>query len=249
MSMEISGNNVSLVWLEVLKYLSYGKHECSPLIVQINLDGNINLESGNIRKELDKFLKYYNDRSCLTVSNTIFPRSLWNKANKRSELYYRYYNIWPLIKKDKSNINGTYFLRMINYNKILDDKTTNQLEHIIETWLRGNHRRSALQAAIFDPRMDHNHSKRKEFPCLHQIAFNPLGINGNDGLELIAFYANQTIIEKAYGNYLGLINLGQFMSYEMGIKLTRLTCISCVAKLSSRKRISDIKPLLKTLGI
>ena len=31
----------------------------------------------------------------------------------------------------------------------------NQLEHIIQTWHKGNHRRTALQAGLFDPLKDH----------------------------------------------------------------------------------------------
>ena len=40
---------------------------------------------------------------------------------------------------------------------------------------------------------------------------------------------------RAYGNYLGLINLGRFMAKEMGLELRALTSIALVAKLDELK--------------
>ena len=42
-------------------------------------------------------------------------------------------------------------------------------------------------------------------------------------------YATQDIVDKAYGNYVGLHRLGMFMAQEMGLKLDRLTCIATPA--------------------
>ncbi len=250
----ITGNNLSNVWLEVFSTLYLNPpHEISPLIVQINVSNETN-EIKGVREKLDAFLNKGED--CHTVANTIFPISLWNKNLERNILFERYKKIWPQIKRFRPNYHGsylpnnkgTYFQRMIDYNSLKDTEPFNQLEHIITTWNNGNHLRSALQASIFDPRTDHNHSRRREFPCLQQLAFNPLGKNGCNGLEIIAFYANQTIVEKAYGNYLGLLNLGKFMAHEMKLNLAKITCVSCVAKLSSDQN-KNIKSLAKTLGI
>jgi hypothetical protein len=40
------------------------------------------------------------------------------------------------------------------------------------------------------------------------------------------------LAEKAYGNYLGLYRLGEFMAGEMGIKMKEVVCIATALKLS-----------------
>ena len=49
-------------------------------------------------------------------------------------------------------------------------------------------------------------------------------------LRVTGVYATQYLFEKAYGNYLGLYNLGRFMAYELGLELAQLNCIASVAK-------------------
>ena len=58
-----------------------------------------------------------------------------------------------------------------------------------------------------------------------------MGSNGCEGLAVTGFYATQHVFEKAYGNYLGLCRLGQFVAHELGLKLVRMTCVTALAKL------------------
>ena len=82
--------------------------------------------------------------------------------------------------------------------------------------------------------------------------FHTKGSNGLNGLEVMAFYANQILLEKAYGNYLGLYRLGQFMAGEMGLKLTGVTCIASHLTLfkkskngTTKKKLSPFVEILK----
>ncbi len=77
---------------------------------------------------------------------------------------------------------------------------------------------------------------------MQQVAFVP---DGNE-LAVTAFYAVQHLFEKAYGNYLGLCRLGHFMAHEMGLQLTRLTCMTSVARLGEVKK-KDIQELCQKL--
>jgi hypothetical protein len=52
-----------------------------------------------------------------------------------------------------------------------------------------------------------------------------------DGLVTNAFYATQQLFEKAYGNYLGLAQLGSFVAQQIGEKPARLNVFVGVAKL------------------
>ena len=62
---------------------------------------------------------------------------------------------------------------------------------------------------------------------MQQVAFLP---EGKNGLRISALYPMHYLWGRAYGNYLGLINLGRFMAFEMGLELTGLTCIALIAK-------------------
>jgi thymidylate synthase len=102
----------------------------------------------------------------------------------------------------------------------------NQLKHIVEIWHRDgkNHKRprqSALQVAIFDPTKDHTGQPVRGFPCLQQVSFS---YDDDGGLAVNAYYPTQYMFDRAYGNYLGLCHLGDFMAHEMGLNLVRFTC-------------------------
>ena len=147
--------------------------------------------------------------------------------------------------RDTIKVDWKYFNRLINFGEV--DNPINQLEFIINTWSRKNHRHSALQAAIFDPKIDHSHQRQLGFPCLQHVVFHYDGVNGCNGLSIIGFYANQLLFEKAYGNYLGLFRLGKFMASEMKLKLVRVICISTNAKLSDFRSKHSFTSMIKRL--
>ena len=97
-----------------------------------------------------------------------------------------------------------------------------------------------FQATTFDPGRDHVASAQLGFPCLQQVSFEPT----QAGLVTNAFYATQQIFDRAYGNYLGLVQLGAFMAQEMGMSLARLNVMVGVAKLERiKKSDADLGPL------
>ena len=193
-----------------------------------------------IRSALDASLGAEDRRlSCQEVANTIFPNSLWNPQRPRADLYKRYLSIIHRVRKHRGNRYGVYFQRLISFGSTDEAKeSVNQLEFIISTWLGGNRRRSALQASLLDPWVDHTNQPVRGFPCLQQVAFAP----GRDGsLTVTGFYAKQYIYERAYGNYLGLCRLGHFMAHEMGLTLSRVVCIATpAARVHSKKHLSKL---------
>ena len=181
------------------------------MVVIKDIGGEGPEEIPEIRSALDDLLgQDGKGLSCSTVANTIFP-SIWNDNVERKKLYDRYERSLPRLRKDRRNNNGLYFQRLISYGE--DGKpgtSVNQLEHIIQTWHKGNHRRTALQAGLFNPYKDHTDQRQRGFPCLRQVAFAP----ARDGrLGVTGFYATQYVVERAYGNYLGLCRLGRFMAH------------------------------------
>ncbi len=222
----IDENDLSVAWAKAfLSILERGVEEIAPLVVRITgFSDGIVRERDDLRQILDASLKAMKPGlSCETVANTIFPQSLWNPQRDRQELYIRYVRIRPRLAKCPLNVYGVYFARMIAFG----EGGKNQLEHIIQTFQKGNHRRSALQAAIFDPNLDHTDQQRRMFPCLQQVAFAPIG---RDGLSVTGFYPMQYLFERAYGNYLGLCRLGSFVAHEVGRQLVQMQCFVGVAK-------------------
>ena len=233
--MVVVERNLSVAWGKAFLRV-FESNEIAPLVVVIEeLDNADPPEVPDIRRALDEGLRAEGKAlSCLQVANTIFPLSLWNPENPRSDLFDRYLKIVHRIRKHRGNRNGVYFQRLIDFGA--DTKAgehVNQLEHILATWNQGNHRRSALQASLVDPRLDHTHQRQRGFPCLQQVAFAPTGDNG---LAVTGFYAKQHMFERAYGNYLGLCRLGRFMAHEMGLTLSQVVCIATPAARDRRKR-------------
>lgn len=233
----IKGDNAAISWAKafVACYEAPGGQ-----INQANvLFGQESGEDSEIRALLDDFQNSRSETSeevsqVETVAGTIFPESIWKGCKgDRSILFERYRRMIPLIKNCPQNRNGTYFSRLVEFPNPKGDPI-NQLEHVIQTWDIETHRLSALQAGIFNPVSDHSMARQKGFPCLQQVVFHPHGTNGCNGLSVVAFYATQTILEKAYGNYLGLLRLGRFMSNEMGIPFNGVVCIASSLKLSGK---------------
>lgn len=236
--LNISSGSISDAWIRAFSTLMIrGVTELTPLVVSVECAGGEPEPNDTLRSLLDAAVqqlkpKHQKLQPCNTVANTIFPVSLWNPdaENDAEQLFRRYSTAWPLIKRCSQNRRGSYFRRLTAFGPDGCPNPVNQLAHIIATYSGGNHRRSALQAAVFDPALDHVNSRQLGFPCLHQVAFAPVGENG---LSVTGFYATQYVFDRAYGNYLGLCNLGKFMAKQLGLELSRMTCIAAVAKLGS----------------
>ena len=227
--------NLSVAWGKAFLKV-FESNEIAPLVVVIKDPDNADPpEVPAIRNALDDGLRAEGKGlSCLQVANTIFPISLWDVQRPRADLYQRYLSIVHRVRKHRGNRYGVYFQRLIDFGADTEaEEHVNQLEHILATWNRGNHRRSALQASLVDPRLDHTDQRQRGFPCLQQVAFAPTGDNG---LAVTGFYAKQHMFERAYGNYLGLCRLGRFMAHEMGLTLSQVVCIATPAARDRRKR-------------
>ena len=244
--MIVEERNLSVAWgkafLEVFK-----TGGVSPLVVVIkDFDSGEPLEVLSIREALDEALAAEGKGLCDTVASTIFPIGMWNPGAGREKLFDRYLKILPRLRKYRGNRNGMYFERLISFgHNGRPGDGFNQLEHVIQTWRGRNHRRSALQASVFDPYRDHTHQRLRGFPCLMQLAFDP---QGKDELAITGVYVTQYMVERAYGNLLGLVRLGNFMAHEMGLILTQVTCIATRAVHGDIPK-RNLRPLAETVRI
>jgi hypothetical protein len=242
----IEDTNLSCAWGRLLlRVLDGAGTEVAPLILSLSGFGEdgVVVEDPAVRQALDRLLKRKGRLVADDVAFTIFPQRLWQMSRgDRARLFALYratFPRWQAMNR-KANGRGLYFERMVIYGRGPCDG--NQLEWILSQFnSRAGVRRSMLQATTFDPERDHVASAQLGFPCLQQVSFEPTAA----GLVANAFYATQQIFDKAYGNYLGLAQLGAFMAHEMGMPLARLNVMVGVAKLERiTKSDADFAPLV-----
>jgi hypothetical protein len=245
----IESDNISVAWSRAIKLSLKSKHnEVLPLAVSLvgfDRSGKIR-EDASLRTELDRYLKASELQAVNSVANTIFPSSLWNPKGTRGELFARYLKLLPRIRRaSPKNRRGVYFERMLTGGP---KGKENQLDFAIGTYReRVGVRRSMLQVGIFNPSLDHSRSALLGFPCLQHVTFAPT----DAGLCVNALYANQYLVERAYGNYLGLCELGRFVAHELNTPLTRVTCFAGIAEFepSSRKGMDALLGHVAALSV
>lgn len=241
----IDDTNLSRAWSRLLLQVIDGSGtEVAPLILSLTgfAQNGAPAEEPAVRQALDRLLKRKGRLVVDDVAFTIFPQRLWEMSRgDRARLFALYRATFPRWQAMNRKVNGRglYFERLVMYGRGPCDG--NQLEWILSQSSRKGVRRSMLQATTFDPDRDHVASAQLGFPCLQQVSFEPT----EAGLVTNAFYATQQIFDKAYGNYLGLAQLGAFMAHEMGMPLARLNVMVGIAKLERiTKSDADFAPLI-----
>ena len=210
-----------------------GVDSLGPTMLTIKTEDAVSMVEADhpLRKAIDVILQQEDSPRLKETAGIIFPYRVW-KAHKFGidDLSAWYKNdFMPRLRATAPAIlRNTYFERMVNYSgeSASEEPGNNQLKFIInqcrEARERGTHfRQSGLQVSIFDPNRDHTRSAQKNFPCLQQIGFH---FCDDGSLGLSAYYPTQVIVERAYGNYLGLCQLGVFMAHEMGINFREFVC-------------------------
>lgn len=244
----IDAPNLSVAWARAfLAVTAAPPYEVAPLIVSFRVGAKeAPVEEPAIRAALEECLVESGMQEIDTVAGTIFPQSLWQRAKgDRHRLFSDYLRNLPayVSMAPGKNGRGLYFARLIAFNT--DPKTGkclgtgslalpdggNQLEFIIKH-LNPGMRRSCFQASIFDPARDHLESPYLGFPCLQHVTFVPNFTTGI--LQTNAFYANQYVFERAYGNFLGIARLCNFVGREAGLAGDRVTCFIGVEQYGTR---------------
>ncbi|WHX25107.1 hypothetical protein QNH47_13110 [Virgibacillus halodenitrificans] len=229
----IKGVSVSDAWKKAINHLVANDKEDYNLIVEIE---NPVSDDIYIRNNFNKVLHSMGDQSVETVSNTIFPLGMYEKSKDRNNFYERFSRVYPILRKVPENNKGTYFGRLIEWD-YGRNKTINQVEHTIFKLARekqnGRGIRVMYEMSIYDPELDCNN--QMGFPCM---SFISVKVRKNF-IDLTAIYRNQYFVQKAYGNYLGLGRLLNFIAKESGYGIGKLTCIATHATLGPIKPKSN----------
>ena len=214
-------------------------------------------EIGDVRDVLDAALRRSGEQSVATVAGTIFPKTLYDDpgANWQPDmaddseqvinvaaenLYHRYSSMLPLLLTARGSSRGTYFSRMISwpgkekggYNQLRDRILRLRSEHS-----NGRRTHNALdldlsaycipdsQPPIGVQIYAVNDKRTRGFPCLVHIDFTLF----ESRLHCTAVYRHHYFVSKAYGNYLGLSWLMQFLCQQTGYDLGELVVLSTLA--------------------
>lgn len=206
---------------------------------------DLGAEDPAIRHVLDDALERAGSQSVDTVAETIFPSSLYPdpgydwlpgiSPDKEAELdaaadalYVSYVDMLPLLLTASGNSRGTYFARMVTWpgktaggvNQLASRVTALRSEHTA-----GRRRNNTIDIDVAaDAACDADavprglqvyaatDNRRRGFPCLTHV-----DLTLHDGrLNLLAVYRHQYLIDKAYGNMVGLSRLLAFLCQQTG---------------------------------
>lgn len=234
MSLHVQGHNISHAWVEAYEALSRSKgNEVVNLTVTIS---DPTTEIFAVRQLVDRQVAELAAAGCAgygksvhTVANTIFPISLYTPGNPQA--------FFDRVRTGQSGRqgtvtswgpkSGTYIGRLVQY-PTYGKGTFNQLARMLANLdMQSNYQDSyelALEceppdddddvpnlfgsASTFVPAYDNNHRGGQ---CLSHISLN---LSRSGELSLTALYRHQTFLTRAYGNFLGLARLQQFLVHE-----------------------------------
>ena len=227
------------------------------------------IEIASVRRVLDAALLSSGSQSVQTVAETIFPTSLYadpgfdwcpgiDKANATKldaaaeQLYSMYGDILPTLRTCPANSRGTYFGRMVSWPG-KEPGGVNQLASRI-TRLRavhghGQRTNNTLDIDLAADALDAQPGglqvyaatdlRPLGFPCLTHIDLTLF----EGRLHCLAVYRHQYLIEKAYGNMLGLSWLLAFLCEQTGFQPGELVVHATMAD-AQRRQFSDASQLV-----
>jgi hypothetical protein len=226
----VESSNLSTAWGHAfLTAATATATTIAPMLISIGgFDEELPAENPGIRTATDELLLQMDKNRVRVSAMTIFPWEMWVRRGRPGSSEFCAVcveQLAPRLKaRDARNRLGIYFERMMAFEGHKEDESrvVNQLQFVIDLLNRERMpRRSALQLACFDPAKDHTGQPVRGFPCLQQVSITH---DGDSGLGIHAFYPTQYIFDRAYGNYLGLCQLGAFIAHQTGMRFRRLNC-------------------------
>jgi hypothetical protein len=204
-------------------------------------------EVPSVRTAMDELLQEQKLQSVDTVANTIFPDAFARSSRDHAELVQRYMKIYPdLTKRYRKNSRGTYFGRMINYPSAPRpgdqasggprDQIGDVIDRIAVERKGGNPKQAryestlsvpedAMNVPIYVPGTDTN---AMAFPCLSHCSFQ---LDTEERVHLLAQYRSQYLVQRGYGNYLGLGRLLAHVARQTNLQVGHLTVVAGLAHL------------------
>ncbi|SNY57239.1 hypothetical protein [Paractinoplanes atraurantiacus] len=253
----VQAPDVSTAWVRACRsLLDIRNHRAFHTVVRI-LDPQH--DDPAVRAELDRILAAKGLQPVRTVANTIFPAALAANSASHGDLVNRYKNLYPALKRmHKNNDLGTYFHRLIDYPGAAHgvDQIGKVIRQLRLQTEKANPKSACYEANFVDPwtdddgepwttstpiRVPGKDNGIMRFPCLSHCSFQL--DNRTRQLHLAALYRSHYMVEKAYGNYLGLGALLAYVAHQSDLEPGTLTVTAGYAQLDG-SAIKLLVPLL-----
>lgn len=192
------------------RILDAERHELDNLVVEIT--SSESMQEQALWAKACNPKKFHRTGDCTRhVANTLFPLGLYDACEKDRPSFYSYYERIFNAAKNKSW--GTYFQRMISFGKGFHDGQVNQLENVIGALKGGSPQRHFIHVHTTGAHIESN-VRPMGAPCWQYGEFTRSRIAGQ--VDLVAVYRNQDYFNKAFGNFIGLIRLLDFVCANSG---------------------------------
>jgi hypothetical protein len=235
----VVADNLSQAWLETTKdVLAQGGNAVHTLT---RISSPLT-EDAEIRKGYDALLCDLHMQTAETVAHTIFPSGPAAESDSPEGLVARYIDSYPTLRRFGANKKGTYFGRIVAYPSPTGDldqltplirklkaelETPGPMSARYEVGIESAHADDAdapdgetdgaeVAVPIFAP---HKDTSRRAFPCLSMLSFQ---LDAGQ-VHLLAQYRYEYLVEKGYGNYLGLARLLEYVTEAVSLAPGQLT--------------------------
>jgi thymidylate synthase len=221
--------NLSVAWLDAVTLLrSTSSRKVVHLIIRI-LDPLT--EDQRIRAKADQLIHDWNGSHTQempdieTTRNTIFPLAFAKRTHGPEELadYYRKRYSKEGLLGFRNNERGTYFGRLVAYPRAdsvgAADQLTETVRKLRQELSGGAPKSSRYEINIFNERLDRS---PMSFPCLAHLSLHV----HEEQLHLQAIYRNESLVARAYGNFLGLAQLQCYLARAVNLSAGELLVTS-----------------------
>lgn len=249
----VSADSVSVAWLNAVHAArAESGNRLFHLVVTIT---DPLAEHAGARREIEALLRNCNLQSIDTVANTIMPAAWARMFRSHGEVVDRYRARYERITRFPKNSWGTYFGRLVAYPIGSGRRTApvDQLGPII-TALRASRIVAAQYEAAVTTALEASDNDTDCAPGLGGIIHHPThGSHGRGGpclshvsfqraanrVHAVANYRSQYLVERAYGNYLGLGRLLKYVADHAGLQPGELTVVTGYAQLDQKLSVLD----------
>lgn len=196
------------------------------------------VENEEIRSRCDALLEAERMDPIETVASTIFPAAFAARSSDPSALVSRYRSAYPRIRRFDGNHRGTYFGRLVAHPG--PSGVVDQLVPLIER-LRSEAAQRGPMSARYEVNVgatddlpqtedgtaalihaSEGDNSRMGFPCLSACSFQL----DHGRVHLLAHYRYEYLIQRGYGNYLGLARLLEYVALSADLKPGQLTIVA-----------------------
>jgi thymidylate synthase len=172
-----------------------------------------------------------------TTRNTIFPASWAARYPEPGDLatHYRERYTKDGLRGFPANRDGTYFGRIVSYPRSDADTVEESADQLTETVRKlrvelatGQAKSSRYEINIYNERHDRS---PMSFPCLAHVSVHL----HEHALHMQAIYRNEYLLERGYGNFLGLAELQQYIAAAVDLPVGELLMTIGHAELDAPK--------------